>query len=124
MPEWDGASEALETEANRHAARWGTLNWMPPEVFNGQIYDLPSDVFSFGMVLWECLTGAIPFGHIANPLQVLQLIEAGERPPLPPNAEPTFSALVKCCWQAVPEQRPTFASVIATLDKVIPATNP
>ncbi len=79
-----GTSEALETEANRHAARWGTLNWMPPEVFNGQIYDTKSDIFSFGestaeplfcklsagMVLWELLTGLIPFGEIPNPLQV------------------------------------------------------
>jgi len=88
---------------------------MPPEVFDGGIYDTKSDIFSFGMVLWELLTGQIPFGEVP-PLQVLQLIDNGERPFLPAGVNPVFAQLIRDCWEEDPEKRPTFTEILLRLD--------
>lgn len=110
-----GVSEALETEDNRRAKRWGTVNWMPPEVFTGGVYDTRSDIFSFGMVLWELLTGQIPFGEANNQFMVLQLIDNGERPYIPTDCQPTFRDLIRACWETEPSLRPAFDQVIERL---------
>jgi Ca2+-binding EF-hand superfamily protein len=113
-----GVSEALESDDKIVARRWGTINWMPPEVFDTGVYDLRSDVFSFGMVLWEIVAGQIPFGDV-NPLMVHQLIDSGERPFIPPNCDPDFANLIRDCWHQNPALRPTFAEVIVRLDQCI-----
>jgi len=110
-----GVSEALENEENRRATRWGTVNWMPPEVFDGGVYDTKSDIFSFGMVLWELLTGQIPFGEVP-PLQVLQLIDSGERPFIPAGVNAVFAQLIRDCWEEDPDKRPTFTEILNKLD--------
>jgi hypothetical protein len=61
------------------------------------------------------LTGQIPFGD-ANPLLVHQLVDSGERPFLPHSTHPQYAGLVRRCWQADPDKRPLFETVIATLD--------
>jgi len=113
-----GVSEALETEDKRFATRWGTVNWMPPEVFDGGVYDTASDVFSFGMVLWELLTGQIPFGD-TNPLMVHQLIDSGERPFIPNSCQPLYARLIRKCWETDPEKRPSLGEIIHTLDLLL-----
>ncbi len=110
-----GVSEALETEDKRIATRWGTVNWMPPEVFDGGVYDTKSDIFSYGMVLWELLTNQIPFGD-TNPLMVHQLIDAGERPFIPNSCHPQYASLIRQCWETDPDQRPSLAHVLQMLD--------
>eukprot|EP01099_Mayorella_cantabrigiensis_P003735 TRINITY_DN281_c0_g1_i4.p1 TRINITY_DN281_c0_g1~~TRINITY_DN281_c0_g1_i4.p1 ORF type:complete len:375 (-),score=70.00 TRINITY_DN281_c0_g1_i4:82-1206(-) len=112
-----GVSEVLETEANRKATKWGTVNWMPPEVFDKNIYDLKSDVFSFGMVLWEFVTVQVPFGD-ANPLTVLQLVENGDRPFIPAACPPSFKKLITECWSQSPDQRPDIDLVVKTLEEI------
>ena len=73
------------------------------------------DVFSFGVLLWECLTAQRPWaGH--SPMQIIfQVGVAGVRPPLPPTCPPFLAALVRRCWAAEPGGRPPFAEVLPLL---------
>jgi len=111
-----GVSEALESEDKRFASRWGTVNWMPPEVFDGGVYDCKSDIFSFGMVLWEMLTGQIPFGDDTNPLMVHQLVDGGERPFIPASCHPEFARLIRACWEGDPDKRPYLDAILKSLE--------
>ena len=114
-----GVSDSLETEDKRVATRWGTVTWMAPEVFDAGVYDCASDIFSFGMVLWEMLTAQIPFGDDTNPLLVHQLIDSGERPFIPGGTHPEYAKLIRDCWETDPAKRPSLDEILQRLDKCL-----
>jgi len=79
-----------------------------------------ADVYSFGIVLWEFLTRKEPFSHHTNYSKFRKAVcEYGERPEIPPDCEPSLKYLIERCWHANPEHRPSFKSIIQSLDHVI-----
>lgn len=58
----------VQTQTGVMTAETGTYRWMAPEVIEHKPYDHKADVFSFGIVLWELLTGEIPYAYL-TPLQ-------------------------------------------------------
>jgi serine/threonine protein kinase len=101
---------------------------MAPEVLDGgplAVEDLPpTDVWSFGCVLFEIWTRDLPWWNI-NARNVLQLEEGlkaaiakGDRP-VPPDgcedAPEAYHIMMEACWAGVPESRPSFAQVLANL---------
>ena len=79
----------------------------------------PADVYSFGVLISEVLTGASPFPHLSNDVQVGQAVDSGERPALPaPSSDPTMSSmvdLIERMWDEHPSKRPEAASVCEEL---------
>ncbi|KAF8675989.1 hypothetical protein HU200_047492 [Digitaria exilis] len=75
-----------------------------------------ADVYSFGMICFELLTGKVPFedNHLQGD-KTSKNIRAGERPLFPFQAPKYLVALTKRCWHADPAQRPAFASVCRVL---------
>lgn len=55
-----GISEFTNPD-EKPSSKLGTFNWLAPEIFNGESYTKAADVFSYGMVLWEILTGEQPY---------------------------------------------------------------
>lgn len=55
------AKEIAATAITRPGSYLGTLEYMAPEQLHGQPADIRSDLYSLGLVLWQCLTGAVPF---------------------------------------------------------------
>jgi non-specific serine/threonine protein kinase len=104
------ADEGDDNYITRSAARpsaAGTIPYMPPERVRGEIGDARSDIFSFGVMLYECLTGRAPFrGETAT--DILHAILRSPYPPLRsvmPEIDPGWERLVDGCLKKAPEDR-------------------
>ncbi|XP_068667413.1 uncharacterized protein [Aristolochia californica] len=111
------------TSPNQAAAN--PFIWYAPEVLSEQEqsgnpcnskYSEKADVYSFGMVCFELLTGKVPFedGHLQGD-KVSRNIRAGERPLFPYPTPKYLTSLTKRCWQADPAHRPNFSSICRIL---------
>ena len=87
----------------------GTAQWMAPEQIGGE-YGPPVDVFAYGMILYEMLTGEVPYDERrGNQGTLLTDIADGYRPPLEPTG--SIEKLILQCWDQDPDQRPTFDEI-------------
>ncbi|XP_058402711.1 fibroblast growth factor receptor 4 isoform X1 [Diceros bicornis minor] len=95
------------------------VKWMAPEALFDRVYTHQSDVWSFGILLWEIFTfGGSPYPGI--PVEELfSLLREGHRMDRPPNCPPELYVLMRECWHAAPSQRPTFKQLVEALDKVL-----
>ncbi|KAI4367376.1 hypothetical protein MLD38_023119 [Melastoma candidum] len=108
----------VKSQSGVMTAETGTYRWMAPEVIEHKPYDHKADVFSFGVVLWELLTGKLPYEHL-TPLQAaVGVVQKGLRPTIPKNAHPKLVELLERCWQQDPELRPDFSEIITILQKI------
>lgn len=96
----------------------GTPFWAAPEVIRHEDYDEKADVYSYAIVLWELVERKDPYETL-NAYQVPLLVaNDGLRPAEFINAAPLgLDHIMKQCWDADPEQRPTFAEIAETLEK-------
>lgn len=93
--------------------------WTAPETLAHGRFSEASDVWSFGVLMWEVFTfGASPFPGL-NTRDVLPYIEAGNRLPRPPNTSGQLFAVARKCWEAAPSQRPGFGAIAATLGSLV-----
>ncbi|XP_039012344.1 serine/threonine-protein kinase STY17-like isoform X3 [Hibiscus syriacus] len=99
-------------------AETGTYRWMAPEVIEHKPYDHKADVFSFGIALWELLTGELPYS-LLTPLQAaVGVVQKNLRPTIPKNTHPRLGELLERCWQQDPTQRPNFSEIIEILQQI------
>ncbi|KAK8354002.1 hypothetical protein V6Z12_A05G195000 [Gossypium hirsutum] len=97
-------------------AETGTYRWMAPEVIEHKPYDHKADVFSFGVVLWEMLTGKLPYENL-TPLQAaVGVVQKDLRPVIPQYTRPKFVELLERCWQQDPSLRPEFSEITNLLE--------
>ena len=104
----DPASEAVtRTRTDAHTTPGlivGTLAYMSPEQASGKPLDARSDIFSFGLVLYEALAGKRPYSG-ASDLEVLQAIISGQPAPLPADVPPALRTLLDKALAKDPAQR-------------------
>jgi len=94
------------------------IKWMSPESINFRRFTAASDVWMFGVCMWEILMmGVKPFQGIKNN-DVIGKIENGERLALPPKCPPRLYSLMSQCWSFEPSKRPTFRDVKEVLKYV------
>ncbi|KAF5444587.1 hypothetical protein F2P56_033711 [Juglans regia] len=108
----------FQTQGGTMTAETGTYRWMAPEVINHQPYNQKADVFSFAIVLWELVTAKVPYDSM-TPLQAALGVRQGLRPDLPKNAHPNLLELMQRCWEAVPDNRPSFSEITAELENLL-----
>jgi serine/threonine protein kinase len=90
--------------STRTGGKGGTYPWSAPEIFQGASCDEKTDIYAFGVVMWELLTCMVPFEGLSE-TQVRGLVERAKRPekprPLPIGFSPAYIQLMERCWHQV-----------------------
>ncbi|TYJ10108.1 hypothetical protein E1A91_A11G185800v1 [Gossypium mustelinum] len=108
----------VQSQSGVMTAETGTYRWMAPEVIKHKPYDHKADVFSFGISLWEILTGELPYG-LLTPLQAaVAVVQKNLRPTIPKHTHPRLRELLERCWLQDPSQRPNFSEIIDILKQI------
>lgn len=95
----------------------GTPHWMAPELFDTDNYTNKVDVYAYGILLWEILTGSTPYKGKSSIQIAISVVQHGERPPIPFGTPKPLVALIRSCWHQDPNKRPSFAKIISVLMK-------
>jgi serine/threonine protein kinase len=124
-------SKIMEESTRSTSLQAMNPRWLAPQLLQGGIADLRSDVFAFGVVLWELLTFQLPWGA-SNPWGIVSAVTAGQRLSIPaantlPGPEGgswpklgDYVALMERCWAQEPADRPNFEQVMAALRLIDP----
>ncbi|KAL5743245.1 hypothetical protein ACOSQ2_026361 [Xanthoceras sorbifolium] len=112
----------------------GTLIYMAPEILNKEIHSEKSDVYSFGISFNELLTGVVPYTDLRAETQAHTVLEmnyteqqltaavvsSGLRPALADlesGVRASILSLIQRCWDANPQNRPSFSDIVSELDQ-------
>ncbi|KAM3585603.1 uncharacterized protein V6R79_022360 [Siganus canaliculatus] len=94
------------------------IKWMAPESINFRRFTTASDVWMFGVCVWEIFSMAQqPFFWLENG-QVINQLESGVRLPKPQLCPPTIYSLLSHCWTYTPQGRPSFSQLVCSLSEI------
>ena len=92
---------------------------MAPESINFRRFTTASDVWMFGVCVWEILMlGIKPFQGVKNS-EVIGKLEQGQRLAVPPTCPPRLYSILTQCWAYEPSKRPTFQQLKTVLSEVL-----
>lgn len=112
-----GVARLLPRNEDCMTAETGTYRWMAPEVIEHKPYGTKADVYSFGVLLWELVSGGKSPYELLSPIQAaIGVAKHGVRPKIPPNCDPEVAAIMEACWVPEPEKRPAFEDIQVMLD--------
>ncbi|XP_038207978.1 tyrosine-protein kinase Shark isoform X2 [Zerene cesonia] len=110
-----GLSRALSTDSSYYKASRGgkwPIKWYAPESYNYGTFSHASDVWSYGVTLWEMFSyGKQPYGDMRG-TEVIQLVESGERLERPDDCPDEIYQVMLDCWAYTPDARPTFSKLV------------
>ncbi|XP_037537498.1 tyrosine-protein kinase Lyn isoform X1 [Nematolebias whitei] len=112
-------------EDDEYSARDGAkfpIKWTAPEAINYGTFTIKSDMWSFGVLLYEIITyGKIPYPGMTK-AEVVSSIQRGYRMPRPDNCPQELYDIMTSCWNQKPDDRPTFDYTQSVLDDFYTAT--
>ncbi|PRP83471.1 CLL4A clavata1-like receptor S/T protein kinase protein [Planoprotostelium fungivorum] len=97
--------------AQTTATTIGPIRWMAPEAITERKYSTKTDVFSFGVLVWEIVTNKEPFEGIDNVLVAVAVIKEDARLQIPDDTDILLKKLMDGCWKTAPIERPNFRSL-------------
>ncbi|GLD62043.1 vascular endothelial growth factor receptor 3, partial [Lates japonicus] len=96
------------------------LKWMAPESIFDKVYTSQSDVWSFGVLLWEIFSlGASPYPGVQIDEEFCKQLKDGVRMRAPETASPEIYGIMLACWQGEPKERPTFPALVQILGDLL-----
>ncbi|XP_059201767.1 vascular endothelial growth factor receptor 3 [Centropristis striata] len=96
------------------------LKWMAPESIFDKVYTSQSDVWSFGVLLWEIFSlGASPYPGVQIDEDFCKRLKDGVRMRSPETASPEIYGIMLACWQGEPKERPTFPALVQILGDLL-----
>lgn len=121
-----GLSRALQVNDDYykavHGGKW-PLRWYAPESYNYGVFSHKSDVWSYGVTLWEMFSyGQQPYGDLKGN-EVIKLIDQGKKLEQPERCPDHVYATMLKCWDIDPRERPTFAELLHTFSSSTEYTN-
>lgn len=106
----------IEVQTEGMTPETGTYRWMAPEMIQHRPYNQKVDVYSFGIVLWELITGMLPFQNMTAVQAAFAVVNKGARPIIPGDCLPVLGEIMTRCWDANPDVRPPFTDVVTMLE--------
>eukprot|EP01125_Pyxidicula_operculata_P015927 TRINITY_DN5431_c0_g1_i1.p1 TRINITY_DN5431_c0_g1~~TRINITY_DN5431_c0_g1_i1.p1 ORF type:complete len:1097 (+),score=298.15 TRINITY_DN5431_c0_g1_i1:802-4092(+) len=101
--------------------------WLSPEILREEVSGAPSDVYPYGIMLWELVTGKHPYDELGFQftMDIEDAIKENTRPSIPVDCPDIYSELVRDCWDGNPQHRPTFQQILTTrLPEIIDSLAP
>lgn len=109
---------AQAADASTVSGAGGNLLYLAPEAFLLQHFTDASDIFAFGVVLNEMMTGQIPYSGVGPALAASECANRGARPQLASSTPLGVGRLICACWAHDPAQRPSAREVLHTLEQL------
>ena len=122
-------SDATSLVSSSQFAHGGTYRWMSPELFHQEDFGLKdsrrtkySDCYALGMVIYEVLSGQVPFSRYHSSIAVTLKVVGGERPERPEGAEGKWFTdvvwgILEHCWAPEWDDRPSIEDVLKILEE-------
>uniref|UniRef100_A0A674NTL7 receptor protein-tyrosine kinase n=1 Tax=Takifugu rubripes TaxID=31033 RepID=A0A674NTL7_TAKRU len=96
------------------------VKWMSPESIFQNIYSCQSDVWSYGILLWEIFSlGGSPYPDVPLTQEFYSALKRGYRMNRPEHAPQSIFDLMKQCWEEKPQSRPTFSSLVVSVGNML-----
>ncbi|XP_072995894.1 serine/threonine/tyrosine-protein kinase HT1-like [Typha latifolia] len=95
----------------------GTYRWMAPEMIKHKHYGRKVDVYSFGLLLWEMVTGRIPYEDMIPIQAAFAVVNKNLRPVIPADCPGPLRALIEQCWALQADKRPEFWQIVKVLEQ-------
>ncbi|KAF7971719.1 hypothetical protein HWV62_20085 [Athelia sp. TMB] len=125
----DFAMSSVRSDMSRHSTQndaaaidlVGSRNWMAPEILTGSSLTFASDMYSFGMTIYEIFAEDIPLGHIEDCALHTLVVQQSLRPERP-NSQLLLDStwfLANGCWSESPSHRPIAREVCAILGDIV-----
>ncbi len=93
---------------------------MAPEVLRNSTFNAQSEMYSFGVLLWELWTyGQVPYAGLNN-TQAAEALLTGEKLKIPSTVPTEIKVLLESCWADIPSLRPSFAFLFDSLVELSP----
>ncbi len=124
-----GLGKSMDQTSVYHKMKRHTVpvSWLAPECLDLERneYSTHSDVWSYGVLLWEMFTlGEEPFPELKKyPLRLLYKLRQGDRLMAPNYTPPSICGLMSDCWKMEPSERPTFDEIVGLLVKQMKMNN-
>jgi len=94
----------------------GTPGYMAPEILDGKPYNKKCDVYSFGICLWEVYCCDMPYLTLSFADMTSAVVHQNLRPEMPKCCPHGLADIMRKCWDANPEKRPSMADVVHMLE--------
>lgn len=94
---------------------------MPPELLSDGILTPATDIYSFGILLWEMVSGQSAYPKEEYSEIILEVVD-GRRPIIPEDCPPSLALLMRDCWHQDYRLRPTFEEIAGRLDNILEFT--
>lgn len=114
--DWGSARAVALSKEKTLTQGVGTACWLAPEVIMHAHYSKESDVYAFGIVLWEVFTRRDVYPRLSAAQIISKVANEGLRPHVPHGCP--WEEIMRKCWRRVPEDRPTFGDIIAVLSAI------
>ena len=119
-----GLSKIMNQSIMRQTQAAGSPIYMAPELLRRADYSNKVDVYAYGVMIYELLTGQLAFEELQSMIQLIQAVCSGTRPSFKDvNLPENFQNLIKRCWDNNPDLRPTFREIQHELRKNVILNN-